>query len=250
MAVPRVALSFFALLALAAAQMPSCEDDAAAHCLGEDKDMSVEGIDSCLAALGAARRSGSCSAYLAVLEGCSADLAHGGVCAEAYSNGEAMPCLLQRVKPDQLSAPCAAALPKKAAGSGLADTFWADGKRALTDAEAATLKGEDVETYARWIKRKSGKKTDKDKDREYAVKQQKKQQATVAIAAKAEAAAAAALAAGADAGVAAAAAVDAAASKEIEEDMTGTLKSFSKAELKELAQAAVEKATRKVKAEL
>ena len=67
-----------------AAELPSCESDTAAHCLGEDADMSREGVEppamtaalqpneqmcialvagiaQCLGALGASGRSESCS---------------------------------------------------------------------------------------------------------------------------------------------------------------------------------------------
>jgi len=234
----------FTLCAHAAAQLPSCEDDTAAHCLGDDADMSAAGIDACLSALGPAGRSESCSTYLRVVDGCKADVEGGGVCATAHQNGETMPCLMQRVKPEQLSDVSQAALPKKVLSDSLQDTFWKDGKRLLSEAEVAQLKGEDAETYERWAKRKSGKKTAKDKDRAYAVKSQKKSQATVVITAQAAAAAAKALAAGDDASEAAQEAALDAAEKEINSDLTGTLKSFSKAEIDGIVATAVAKATK------
>lgn len=236
------------LLALAVWQgavvgaLPSCEDDTAAHCLEDGADMSAEGIDACLAALGPAGRSESCSSYLRVVEGCAADLEGGGICAVAHQNGETIPCLMQRVKPEQLSAACQAALPQKVLSDSLADTFWKDGKRLLAEAEVEQLKGEDAETYERWAKRKSGAKTAKDKDRAYAVKAQKKSQATVVLTAQAQAAAEAALAAGEDAASAAEIAALDAAEKEIHSDLTGTLKSFAKAEIKEIVGNAVKAA--------
>jgi hypothetical protein len=243
-------LSALLLVGGASAQLPSCEDDTATHCLGEDADMSPEGIDKCLASLGADVLSASCASYVRVLEGCDADISGSGICATAHQNGETMPCLIQRVKPEQLSASCAAALPKRELSDSLQDTFWAEGKRVLTEAEMAKLQGEDAETYDRWYRRKTGKKTAKDKDRAYAVKQQKKQQATSSVTAQAEAAASAAIAAGGDATEAATKAAEAAAQREIESDLTGTLKSFSKAEMKEIVKAAVSKASGKPKSEL
>ncbi|KAJ1618601.1 hypothetical protein T492DRAFT_1091530 [Pavlovales sp. CCMP2436] len=204
--------------------------------------MSSTGIDTCLAALGASGRSEICSAYVRATEGCAAELEGSGVCAAAAMDGEAMPCLIQRVKPAQLSEGCQAALPKKVVGDGLADTFWKDGKRLLTDAEMNQLKGDDVEIYAGFHKRKSGKKTDKDRDRAYAVKQQKKQQVTLSITAQAEAAAVAALAFGKDPAEAAEEAALNAAEEAINTDLTRTLKSFSKSEMKEIVSAAVVKA--------
>lgn len=237
----RVLLALGAI-AMAAGQLPSCEEDTTAHCLGEDADMSAEGIDACLTALGPAGRSESCSAYLRVVAECAPDLEGDGICATAHMNGETMPCLMQRVKPAQLSAACQDALPKKVLSDSLQDTFWKDGKRLLTDAEAKQLKGDDVETYERWAARKSGKKTAKDRDRAYAVKAQKKSQASAVITVQAQAAAAAALAAGEDAEDAAREAALDAAQKEIDSDLTGTLKAFSKSEIKEIVTNAVAKA--------
>ena len=93
-----------------AMELPSCESDTEAHCLGEDADMSPEGIDACLAAL--SDRSQRCTDFLALLAACKADISGDGPCASAHGDGETMPCLLQRMKPEELSSSCQAALPK------------------------------------------------------------------------------------------------------------------------------------------
>ena len=105
------ALLLLLLLGLAtAAKMPSCEDDTVASCLGDDADMSPEGIDKCLRAL--PTRSTSCEEYLKIVKECSEDL-DSGPCSRARDDGEEMLCLIVRTKPDELSAACQAALPKK-----------------------------------------------------------------------------------------------------------------------------------------
>ena len=124
-------------VSMAAAEAPSCEGDTAAHCLGDDADMSAEGITACLEALGA-QRSPSCTSYLALLEGCADDISGDGACAKDHANGDTMPCLLERSKPETLSAKCQAALPKKKASTARRDTFWKEGKRLLTEEEEAS----------------------------------------------------------------------------------------------------------------
>jgi hypothetical protein len=105
------ALLLLLVLGLAsAAKMPSCEEDTVASCLGDDADMSPEGIDKCLRALPA--RSTSCEEYLKIVKECSEDL-DSGPCSRARDDGEEMLCLIVRTKPDELSAACQAALPKK-----------------------------------------------------------------------------------------------------------------------------------------
>ena len=54
-----------ALLSFAGA-LPSCDAETEANCLGEDADMSPEGINACLAGL--ADKSESCTTYLALME--------------------------------------------------------------------------------------------------------------------------------------------------------------------------------------
>ena len=103
-----------------AAKMPSCEEDTAAHCLGEDADMSPEGIDKCLQGL--ASRSADCENYLKIVKACSSDLKD-GPCARAQEDGEEMLCLIVRTKPAALSADCQASLPKKEEAKGL-KKYW------------------------------------------------------------------------------------------------------------------------------
>ena len=103
-----------------AAKMPSCEEDTAAHCLGEDADMSPEGIDKCLQGL--ASRSADCENYLKIVKACSSDLKD-GPCARAQEDGEEMLCLIVRTKPAELSADCQASLPKKEEVKGL-KKYW------------------------------------------------------------------------------------------------------------------------------
>ena len=54
------------------------------------------------------------------------------------ADGDAMPCLILRNKPADLSAACAAALPVKEEATGL-KKFWADGKRFLEEHEVPLL---------------------------------------------------------------------------------------------------------------
>ena len=158
--------------------LPSCEAETDAHCVAEGADLSPEGIQKCLASL--TDKSSDCTTYLALMEACAKDLSNGAVCGAAMADGEAMPCLLQRVKPSDLSSQCAAALPTTEL-KGLAK-FWADGKRALNINEITDLSAEDKDVYDRWQKRKKGKKTDKDRERDYAVKQAKRERVESLIA--------------------------------------------------------------------
>ena len=107
----RATVAALALLTVRAVELPSCDDETGAHCVGEDADLSPEGINACLEGLGD-QRSGRCTNYLAVMKGCATDLKGDGVCASAAADGEGMPCLIQRVKPEQLSADCQSVLPK------------------------------------------------------------------------------------------------------------------------------------------
>ena len=192
--------------------------------------MSPEGIDACLAGL--AEKSDDCSTFLKLKEACKPDLKGDGVCAAAAMDGEAMPCLLQRVKPEQLSEACAAALPSNEL-KGLAK-FWADGKRALNINEISELNKDDKDTYERWQKRKKGKKTEKDRERDYAVKKAKRERVESLIAT-------AVTEASPSSAAEAIKVAEAEAKKALDEDMTGTLKPFSKTELESIAKAAYKK---------
>jgi len=231
--------------------LPNCDSDTEAHCLGEEMDLSPEGISSCLETLGA-KRSVDCSAYLQIMSGCKEDLGSGGICQAAYRDGEAIPCLLQRVKPEQLSTACVAALPKQEEKTGLADKYWADGKRELSKAELDALNEDDRDTYNRWIKRRKGPKTDRDKDKHYAVKKQKLASAMKSVTAQATAAAKAELLQGnkIEAKSAAMKTVKSAMEQAIAEDMTGTLGKFTKSEMTKLANDAFAEAQKSVKNEL
>ena len=111
-----------------AAELPSCSADEE-NCVQEGMDLSPEGIAACLKALPS--RSEACSAYLKLMDGCAADLEREGVCGDAAANGEAVPCLVQRTKPEDLSAACQAALPPVEEVTGLAK-YWVDGKREVS----------------------------------------------------------------------------------------------------------------------
>ena len=227
-----------------ALEMPSCEDDTAAHCLGDDADMSSEGIDACLAAL--TDRSQRCTDYLKMLEACKADISGDGVCASAHGDGETMPCLLQRTKPEALSESCRATLPKDDA-KGLAK-FWADGKRQLNINEIADLNADDKDTYNRWKAKKAKKgKTDKDKERDYAVKAAKRERVIDLISSAVKEAVAAASEPDVKMAIEVA---KAEAQKALDEDMTGTLKAFGKTELENMARDAYKAAVKAKKTEL
>jgi hypothetical protein len=237
---------FVALFAAAAlsAPLPSCSDDEGA-CVGEDMDLSPEGIMTCLKGL--TDRSAGCSAYLELLEGCAAELEFpGGVCGQANADGETAACLMQRVQPADLSEACRAALPKVEEATGLAK-HWADGKRELDDAELGELGEDDADTYKRWIKKKKGPKSGKMKERDFAVKVQKKEKAQKAM----DEAALAAAAAGKGAEGAADAA-KAAFAQSVEEDKTGALKAgmYGKAHFAAVAKKALKAAKGKGKQEL
>jgi len=227
------------LLPLYSRALPSCESETEANCLGDDADMSPEGINACLTAV--SEKSADCTTYLAMMDACGpVELSDGGVCHAAKMDGEAVPCLVQRVKPEELSEACAAALPKSEL-KGLAK-FWADGKRQLNINEIADLNKDDKDTYNRWQKRKKGTKTDKDKERDYAVKAAKKERAEQLI----KEAVKAAKPASSEAALEAA---QAAEKTLLAEDMTGTLKPLTKPQLHGLATEAY-KTYRKEKAEL
>ena len=81
-----------------------------------------------------------CLAFRTITAGCGVELASSGPCPDA---SEAMPCLLQRLKPDQLSTECAAAIaqaiPDQGPDTSLRATFWKDGKRKLSQDEVIGL---------------------------------------------------------------------------------------------------------------
>lgn len=221
-------------LLCSAVELPSCESDTDAHCVGEGADLSSEGIAACLQQLGEEGRSKRCSNYLNLMTACDPDLSGRGVCASAARDGEAMPCLVQRTPPDQLTANCAAALPKDEL-KGLAK-FWADGKRRLNINEILDLSADDKDTYDRWMKRKGKKTTDKDRERAYAVKVAKKERAvSVVTAAVVEGLKAMSSPSAADA----TALATEEAKKAVEEDMTGTLKTFGKGEIASIVKVAM-----------
>ena len=229
--------TWFLLLAVAtvrAVDIPSCDAEVDANCVGEGQDLSSEGINNCLSTLES--RSKRCSDYLSLMENCKVDTMDGGVCGDAARDGEAIPCLVQRMKPEQLSEACQAALPEDDR-KGLAK-FWADGKRVLLIDEIADLNADDKDTYNRWKKRKGGSKSDKDKDRQYAIKTQKKaqvvKQVTTAVAER--------LAGGELTMDRATSLASREAKAAVEADMTGTLKAFTKGELAGIAKEAIKEA--------
>jgi len=176
------ALAVFALVISSVKGLPNCEKETNDHCLGEDADFSQEGIKKCIAAV--TDKSKDCVQYLDLLEKCADDLEGNGACASDNANGDAMPCLLQRVDAAKLSAGCQAALPAKEEAKGLRGKFWKDGKRELTKKEQAQLEGEDVQVYKRWWKRKR-KKGRKSSDKSYAILMQKRAKARKLIVFKA-----------------------------------------------------------------
>ena len=226
-----VAIAALQLACLAlSAPLPSCDDETEAHCVGEDADLSPEGINKCLAALDS--KSDRCATYLSMLEACTAELSDGGVCFAAKMDGEAIPCLVQRVQPEQLSEACRAALPSTEL-KGLAK-YWADGKRQLLIDEIAELNADDKDTYNRWQKKKKGKKTDKDRERDYAVKKAKRERVESLIEQAVIDAKPSAIADALEVATAT-------AKTALAEDMTGTLKPFTKPELHGIAKKAMAK---------
>merc|ERR1711935_1214253 len=83
-----------------------------------------------------------CDDYLKLVDACASELKKGAICGAAMDDGEAMPCLILRNKPEDLSADCAAALPKQKEVTGL-KKFWAEGKRVLEKSEEKALDEED-----------------------------------------------------------------------------------------------------------
>lgn len=226
-----------------ALELPSCESDTDAYCVGDGADLSSEGINACLEALGE-KRSERCTLYLAVTKACAADISGNGACASAAMDGEGIPCLMQRVKPEQLSEACQSALPKDDL-KGLAK-FWKDGKRELSVNEIFDLNADDKDTYNRWKKKKAKSKSPKAKERDYAIKMQKKEQTIKQI----TQAVVDGLTAGGEMSIEVATSlVKKEAKTQLENDMTGTLKPFSKGEIAGLAKEALKQA-QKAKSEL
>ena len=137
---------------------------------------------------------------------------------------------MQRTKPEDLSEECRHALPKDDL-KGLAK-FWADGKRPLDINEIADLNADDKDTYNRWQKKKKGKKTDRDRERDYAVKVAKRERVESLIADAIKGAVAAGTVKSVEEAMETAAA---AAKRALDEDLTGTLKPFSKPQLHAIA---------------
>lgn len=169
-------LVLLSLVSVAAAGLPSCEEDTVNNCLGDDNDMSPEGISKCLAALGDALTD-DCKAFQAVMAACHDELmVAGGICTAEQTNGEGMPCLMQRTPLDKLDGNCkdavAARKGSEAPDTSLRGTFWSDGKRKLDDDEIEQLSEEDQELYNRWWKRKQ-KRSGANSDVKYAIKKQK-----------------------------------------------------------------------------
>ena len=229
------------------ASLPSCEEDTNTHCVAEGSDLSPEGITACLHGLPS--RSSSCTTYLALMASCTDDISSGGACNLAHREGEAVPCLMQRVAPDQLTEACRAALPKEKA-AGLAK-FWAAGKRLLLIDEIMDLSADEKDTYERWKKKKGAKKTEKDKEREYAVKKAKQEKTTHLVTEKVAAEVGKLVADGVTGTELQAEAVKsarAAWASAVAEDLTGTLKPAAQSTLNAIAKAAITQA--KGKAEL
>ena len=121
--------------------------------------------------------------------------------------------------------------------------FWKDGKRTLNIDEIADLNADDKDTYNRWMKKKKGKRTDSQKERDYAVKVAKKERVVSLITAAVKEAKPASVAdaieiAGKE------------AKKAMDEDMTGTLKAFTKAQLETIARDAYKAFKQETKSEL
>lgn len=163
-----------------ATALPSCEQDIARHCLGDDQDLSPSGIAACLSAVGdSGKLSRECQTYNDIVAACRAELQEeGGVCHSDHTNGDGMPCLLQRTPVEELSDECRSVRAENMAGASgeedtsLKGTFWKDGKRKLTDEERDELGKDDRTLYDRWWARKQ-KKMAGNSDVKYAIEKQK-----------------------------------------------------------------------------
>jgi hypothetical protein len=166
-----------------AAPLPSCEDEIGAHCVGEDADLSPEGIARCLKDLDVSKRSQRCDDYAKLMEGCVDDLE--GVCKREHADGEGVPCLILRTSPEKLTESCRDALPSKEDEPvTLRNSLWKDGKRVITDPEEKkllrSLSKDDQSVYKRWLARKN-KRSKKNSDKSYAIRKQKKHNTTMVI---------------------------------------------------------------------
>lgn len=228
----------------AAAGLPSCESDTNRFCLDDDADLSAEGIDACLESHATDLDDG-CRSYRGIVAGCSGELGAGGVCPDP---SDAMPCLLQRAKPGLRSVQCQAAIDASIGvadtSSSLHDTFWADGKRKLSDSEASKLNEDDALVYRNWWTRKQ-KKSGSDSDVQYAIKKQKADKQAQILKLQAQQAAHHALAHGASAKEATKVALKAIRAK-LEED-GDKFADFDQDTAKELAKAATKLAQDAVK---
>jgi len=164
------------LASVRAGETPSCETDIVAHCLGDDADMSPGGIQACL--LNLVDRSALCNEYLTIVGACSDEIGKGGICEGDHKEGDTMPCLIHRTKPDDLSVSCHNTLPVEEVKTGLKDTVWKNGKVLLFDHEIAKLDANDADTYERWVKKKNkNKKSAHGKDKDYAILKMKQDKA-------------------------------------------------------------------------
>jgi len=235
-----LALLFVSYLMNASAQsLPSCEADMNAHCMDSEEyeDLMPAGIDRCLKGL--ATRSSDCDSYLKVVAACGSELKKGGICGAAMDDGEAMPCLILRTKPQDLSAGCVEALPKQKEAIGL-KKFWSEGKRELDQSEESTLDAEELDDYKFWLKRKK-KKTGRSQERDMAIKLAKVERATKIVT---EAATHAAVGMASPSFGAVLEVVKAAYVKAMSEDLTKTLVQLSKSEFEKITKAAMKAAVK------
>merc|ERR1711935_216806 len=174
-----------------------------------------------------------CDDYLKLVDACASELKKGAICGAAMDDGEAMPCLILRNKPEDLSADCAAALPKQKEVTGL-KKFWAEGKRVLEKSEEKALDEEELDDYKFWLKRKM-KKTGRSQERDMAIKLAKRDKVLQMVTEAAT--------------VAAVEVVKAAYATAMEQDLTKTLVQLSKSEFEKIAKAAIKEAS-KAKREL
>ncbi|GMI40468.1 hypothetical protein TeGR_g10818 [Tetraparma gracilis] len=104
---PRLLSLLLLLLPFAAAQIP-CDDEYGRSCPSHSPDT----VGSCLSALPPSSLSAACLSYMSTMSSCAPDLS--SLCAPRDAGaftGEALSCLTEWTKPDQLSAECKGALP-------------------------------------------------------------------------------------------------------------------------------------------
>jgi|ERR1711935_160515 len=236
------------LMHVSAQSLPSCEADMNAHCMDSEDydDLMPAGIARCLKGL--ASRSSDCDDYLKLVDACASELKKGAICGAAMDDGEAMPCLILRNKPEDLSADCAAALPKQKEVTGL-KKFWAEGKRVLEKSEEKALDEEELDDYKFWLKRKM-KKTGRSQERDMAIKLAKRDKVLQMVTEAATVAAVEMVSTGKKPPVSAVLeVVKAAYATAMEQDLTKTLVQLSKSEFEKIAKAAIKEAS-KAKREL